>query len=111
MKSISTLPRRWMGFAIVIVVFVRLPAVVGRESPGSGKSKPDARRAAELVDAIVNHNKAPKLVKWQGDLTEKAALFPEDHDWKEEARVRKAIYDLAQDQTEEVWEELVKRTG
>jgi hypothetical protein len=98
-----------LAFILGLVLF---PAVVLGEAPGGEKPKADARRAADMVDAIVNRNKAPKLVKWPGyRFPRKAALFSEDHDWKEEARARKAVYQLEQDQTEEVWEEMVKRTG
>jgi hypothetical protein len=111
MNSAYALPRRGTGFTVVIFGLVLIPAAVLDEAAGGEKRKADAKRAAEMVDAIVNRNKAPKLVKWQGDFPSWAALFPEDYDWKEEARVRKAISQLERDQTEEVWEELVKRIG
>jgi len=63
-----------------------------------------------MVDAIVNRNKSPQVVAWRGYFPSEAALFAENHDWKEERRVHKAIEALEKDQTEAVWEELVKRT-
>jgi hypothetical protein len=78
-------------------------------TPGSQKPKGDPRRAIEKVDAIVNRNKPPTEVSWTGDMTKRAALFPEEHDWAEEARVREAVSVLNRDQTEAVWEEMVKR--
>jgi len=104
-----------MGFAVLIVGLVFIPAVGLGEARGGEKAKADAMRAAEMVDAIVNRNKAPKVVGWSSRVPppspRKAALFPEDHDWKEEARVRKAIDQLEKERTEAVWEELVKRRG
>ncbi len=82
MKFAYALPRRWMGFAVILVVLTRLLTVVRGEVSGSEKREADAKRAAEMVNAIVNRNKAPKLVKWRGDITSWAAFFPEDHDWK-----------------------------
>src|SRR5262249_12020311 len=93
----------------LIIVFVVIP---WGENAASG-----SRRATEMVDAIVNHNKAPKIVDWPRSAhpnppcTSHAALFSEDHDWKEEERVDKAIEALEEDRTKEVWEELVRRIG
>jgi hypothetical protein len=88
-----------------------IPAIVPRETVGGEKPTADAKRAAKIVDAIVNRNKPPKLVEWQGEITNQAALFPKDYDWKEDSRARRAISRLEKDQTEAVWEEMVKRTG
>src|SRR5262249_49810966 len=110
MNSTHAFPRRWMGFGIVVGV-VLIPAIVPGEAPGGEKPKTDARRAAELVDAIVNRNQAPKIVEWKKGITERVAVFPEDYDWKEDERARTAIGQLKKDQTEAVWEELVKRIG
>src|SRR4051812_4246082 len=105
MNSVHALPRLWPGFAVLIVGIVLVQDVVPDEPAKEKKPKADAGRAAKMVDAIVNRNKAPKVVPWKGDfLTREAALFPEDHDWKEEERARKAIDQLEKDRTEEVWE-------
>jgi hypothetical protein len=101
-----------MGLGVVLVGSALLaPGFLG-ECRGGEKPKAEARPAVKLVDAIVSRNKAPKIVKWRskGEL-QWAALFPKGYDWKEEERVRKAIRRLGEDQTEEVWEELVKRAG
>jgi len=115
MNPADAFPHRWIGFAVLIVGLVLIPAVGLGEARGGEKPKADARRAAEKVDAIVNRNKAPKVVGWSDrsppPSPTKAALFPEDHDWKEEERVQKAIDQLEKDRTEAVWEELVKRRG
>lgn len=111
MNSTYALPRRWMGFAVIIFGLVALLAVVLGPRFLASRGLADAKRAAEMVDAIVNRNEAPKEVEWPGHFPSRAALFPEDYDWKEDARAGKAIYELERDQTEGVWEELVKRTG
>jgi hypothetical protein len=99
-------PRRRMGFAVTLAGLVVISVALFDKAPGGDKPKADASRAAEMVDAIVNRNKPPKIVPWKGDFPSEAALFPEDHDWKEETRARKAISRLEADQTEAVWEEM-----
>jgi hypothetical protein len=111
MSSTHALARRWAGAAGVVTGLVLTSAFALGEPPKGKTPNADARRAAALVDAIVNRNKAPKLVKWRGHFPSEAALFREDHDWKEEARVGKAVDRLWEDRTEAVWEELVKRSG
>jgi hypothetical protein len=100
---------RWLNVCSVLVglLFVS-PALVGESRGGE---KPKATPAAKLVDAIVNRNKAPKIVDWKAGIMSTAALFHKVHDWKEEARVGEALRRLGKDKTEEVWEELVKRAG
>jgi hypothetical protein len=109
MHSAYALLSRWTAYALFIVVIASRSGISRSAEPETGKSK--AKRAAEIVDAIANCNKAPKIIKWRGNFPSKAALFPEDHDWKEEVRVRRAIGVLEADETKEVWEELVKRAG
>jgi hypothetical protein len=111
MNSANARWRRWTGFTVIIGLALT-PAVAGA-APEGEKPKADARRAAakRMVDAIVNRNKAPKVVKWPDGFTERAALFPEDYDWKEDARAGEAISRLEKDETEAVWEEMVRRTG
>jgi hypothetical protein len=109
MSSVHALPHRWIG-SFLLVALGFLLAVIIHESTKERKPELDTSRAAEMVDAIVNRNKAPKLVKWRGDFPSWAALFPEDHDWKEEDRVGEALGKLKKDRSEEVWEELVRRS-
>src|SRR4051794_4297190 len=86
MNSVRTLPCLWLGLAVLIFGTVLVQDVVLGEPAKDKKPKADASRAVKMVDAIVNHNKPPKLVGWN-IFTSRAALFPEDHDWKEEERV------------------------
>jgi hypothetical protein len=111
MNSTHALPRRWTGVAGIVTGLVLTSAFALGGPPAGKRPNADAKRAAELVDAIVNRNKAPKVVKWRVAEMRRAALFREGHDWKEEARVRKAADRLEKDRTEAVWEELVKRIG
>jgi len=62
-----------MGLTSLILVIAFLPgAGLGREPESA---KPKAKRAAKMVDAIINRNKAPKIVKWPDDRPSRAALF------------------------------------
>jgi hypothetical protein len=107
MKAFAFIRQPMAVVAVILGCLLITPATLAQKAEPK-KPKVDARRAAAMVEGIANRNKAPKYVKWPGSWTENAALFPENHDWKEEARVWKAVYQLKQDQTEEVWEELVK---
>jgi hypothetical protein len=69
----------------------------------------DPKEAARMVDAIVNPNKPPKLVRRPSGWPETAAVFPEDYDWEEDKRILKALDKLYQDTTIELWEETVRR--
>jgi hypothetical protein len=65
--------------------------------------------AAKLVDAIVNHNQAPKKAFRPSGEPRRVALFPENYDWKEDVRVLDALHTLYRDRTVALWEELVRR--
>jgi hypothetical protein len=101
----------WTRLAALSIGLMLIPTVVFAQAPRIKKGKGDPKSAVKMVDAIVNHNKAPEIVKWPCRFGIKAALFPEDHDWKEEYRARRAIGRLRWDRTEAVWEEMVKRIG
>ncbi len=64
-----------------------------------------------MVGALANRNKAPKIVDRPAGLPMRVPLFPENYDWKEEYRVRKALREVFRDTSPEVWEELVRREG
>jgi hypothetical protein len=108
---------RWVCFGLVAALLVA--AVIGgcASTPPSntkaevGQEPEDkATTAPQLVDAIVNRNKPPKLVERRSGRPERVALFPEDYDWEEDKRVLKALDQLYQDKRVELWEELVRRT-
>ena len=102
--------RRWIGGIVGLVGFALVALAHAGECRGGDKRRADAK-PAEVIDAIVSRNKAPKIVDWKAGELRWAALFPEGYDWKEEERVRRAVEQLKEDATEEVWEELVKRIG
>jgi hypothetical protein len=81
----------------------------GREAKLNTKKAAKRKRAAKIVEAIVNRNKPPKLVDRPSGRPERVPLFPENYDWKEERRVGRALYRLYWDTSAEVWEELVRR--
>jgi hypothetical protein len=101
---------RRAGFTLLVGLALVAPGLLG-ECRGGDKPKADVKPAAKLIDAIVSRNKPPKIVEWKTRELRWAALFPEGYDWKEEARVREAVGRLEEDQTEAVWEEMVKRAG
>lgn len=61
-----------------------------------------------MIDDLANHNKMPKLVK-KG--VGKLPLYPADYDWKEEKRVALALAKINKERSEELWDELVRRSG
>jgi hypothetical protein len=90
--------------ALLLSLLAVDPAVRARagEEPGRGKKTP-----AQMVDALANRNKLPKLVKVYVD---RLPLFPRDYDWEEEHRVLAALTDISKDTSEGLWEELVRRS-
>src|SRR5437879_6037218 len=73
------------------------------------KAEPAPKRVTQLIEAIANTNKAPQLV---GDRANgKLPLFPEDYDWEEQGRVVGALDKLESDTSEELWEELIRKSG
>jgi hypothetical protein len=69
----------------------------------------DGKRVAKMVDDLANRNKLPKIVERRAGRPRKLPLFPEEYDWKEDERVRKAVQELYQDTTVDLWEELVRK--
>jgi hypothetical protein len=59
-----------------------------------------------MVEDLANRNKPPKVV----NIGYRVPLFPKDYDWAEQDRVRAALVRLHKDTSEEVWEELVRRS-
>jgi hypothetical protein len=81
------------------------PARAGRKN-GAG---PRARKEAQMVDNLANRNKPPKIVKRPSGSPRRLPLYPRKYDWREEARVRRALKRLASDRSQALWEELVRR--
>jgi hypothetical protein len=108
MNTSSSIRRRWVSVLVAGSLGLMTLAVVG-ELPAEEGPKRDAKDVVKLVDAIVNGNKQPKIVERRAGFPKRVALFPEDYDWKEEERVRKAWYQLFQDTSVEVWEEMVRK--
>lgn len=118
MNATCSLRYRWVFCALAIGSLSFIAAVVvseatggeGAKDPADGKAaKRNAKEAAKMVDAIVNRNKPPEIVRRRRGTPEKVPLFPETYDWKEEERVRKALGKLYQDRTAELWDALVQR--
>jgi hypothetical protein len=72
------------------------------EKPDRGRKTP-----AQMVEDLANRNNPPKLVEIYSD---RLPLFPRDYDWDEQHRVQKALTELSKDTSEELWEELVRRS-
>jgi hypothetical protein len=90
--------------ALLLALLATVPAgqADDGEKPDRGKKTP-----AQMVDALANRNKPPKLVKVYVD---RLPLFPRDYDWDEERRVRAALANVYKDTSEELWEELVRKS-
>src|SRR5262249_26167100 len=97
MNPTYTLVNWWTRLAALSIGLMLIPTDVFAKAPPIKKGKGDPKSAAKMVDAIVNRNKPPEIVKWPGRFSLKAALFPEDHDWKEDNRAGKAIGRLRRD--------------
>jgi hypothetical protein len=107
--NVSCSLRGWcVCSAIISCVSLLAFVVLGEPSGGKGRKR-DAKTPVEMVDAIVNHNQPPKLVERASGSPRKVALFLESYDWEEDNRVRRALDQLYQDTTAELWEELVRR--
>jgi hypothetical protein len=89
---------------------IRQAVFVGDGILGQG-GKPARTRAARMVEAIVNRNKPPAILKLPRGMTTTYPLFPERYDWKEEDRVRGALRKLFKDTSAELWEELLRKRG
>lgn len=110
--------RRWLRSALALGVLVLMAAFVlagdGKEQRANERAeKQEAKRAAKeadkMVEAIVNRNKEPKVVRRRQLRPREFPLFPKDYDWKEEERVRTALRKLYNDTSVEVWEAMVRK--
>ncbi len=82
-----------------------------KEPAGGKTAKRDAKEAAKMVEAIANGNKQPKRISRRASKPQRFPLYPKDYDWKEEERVRKAVWNLSEDMSDEVWEALVQKAN
>jgi hypothetical protein len=76
----------------------------GRRHDAWGKEIPEEKRTREfdkLIDSLANRNPQPKIVEL--DAARWEAIFDKDYDWKEQARVVKAIQRVAEIATPEMW--------
>ena len=95
---------------IVVIAFAHAAGEEKEKAPtGRKEVKVDSKEASKLVDAIVNRNKPPQIVRCRGYLPSKVPLFPKDYDWKEEDRVRKALSKLNEDTSVALWDALVQK--
>lgn len=102
-----------LGRGRVPALVIGTLGLIGVGVLGAGPGDPTAQRdpstAAKLVDAIANANKPPKLVTRPAGRPRRVPLFPDGYDWKEDRRVEKALDQLFQTTTVQLWEELVRR--
>src|SRR5687768_10893826 len=92
----------------VVIIGLCLVGIVLFEGDATGKDKKgEEKKSTAMVDAIVNRNKAPKIVFRSGQ-PDRVALFADGYDWKEEERVRIALDKLYGNVNVELWEELVR---
>jgi hypothetical protein len=98
--------RSWLSIGIL--------ALVGGAWVGPAAEPPahrDAKAVARLIDDLANRKPPPPLLKDPSGGNKEIPLFPEDYDWDEQNRVRRALAELNDETTVEAWEELVKRIG
>lgn len=82
-----------------------------KDSAVEQAAKRSAKEAAEMVEAIANRNKQPKIVSRRNVKPKNFALFAEDYDWKEEERVKGALDKLSRNESVELWEALVQKAN
>jgi len=118
MKAPSFLRRRLVRLAALVGGLGLLGAVlVGPGAPdpvragGKTGTRQRARKEAQMVDDLANRNKPPKIVERPRGSPSCLPLYPKDYDWREEARVRRALDRLCSDTSDKLWEELVRRQG
>ncbi len=117
MNTRCSLRRRWMHRALMIGSLSLLAAVVlGRATGGPAEKEPTkgrttAKQVAQMVEAIANRNKPPKIVRRDRVCPSRFPLYPKDYDWKEEERVGEALTKLEEDTSVELWEALVQKAN
>lgn len=97
-------------FRVVLVVLVVLATDLimsthrwDNRSRAGEPSKKQAERIRELdklIDALANRNRQPRIVDLGADWV---AIFDKSYDWREQARVVKAIQRVAEIATPEMW--------
>jgi hypothetical protein len=108
MELIPSPLRRWVC-GMLLFYGLGLIGLVGCNGPYSEPStKRSGKSVAQLVDDIRNRNKPPKLVERSKGRPRTLALFQETYDWKEDKRVLKALNELYQEESADLWEKLVR---
>jgi hypothetical protein len=98
----------WMCYLLAVgILGLAGPALFGQEDKPAANR--DAKAIARMIDDLANRNTPPPLLKDSRVESFKIPLFPEDYDWKEQDRVKRALRELTGAATAEQWEELIKR--
>jgi len=109
MRLLAFLTHCFMGSLGMTVLVIVISAPFESPTFAGQNYKHPAKRSTDLINAIVNHNKPPKLVDRRKGHPRSLALFPKGYDWKEEARVHKALDNLYKQASVQLCEELVRR--
>jgi hypothetical protein len=109
MNAIASLRFQRTRSAIAISGLCLVGALLLGEDAAGKDKKGEEKKPSSKVDALVNRNQPPKLIKTGGGFLEWAALYPENYDWNEETRVREAMRAIGKENTVELWEEMVRR--
>jgi hypothetical protein len=93
--------------SVALVAFL-CPAAWGVDSAAS--AEPDGK---SLIDAVANRNPKPEIVDVKGVRTPHLLmpLYSETYNWAEEERVHRAIQELAEADSEELWPKLMANLG
>jgi hypothetical protein len=87
---------------LLMVMTSHAPIMASAEEPEQRVSKTKA--FSQMIDSLANRNPAPKLTT----VGFTKPIFPEDFDWNEQARVNRVFIQLRKNESEELWEELIK---
>jgi hypothetical protein len=91
--------RRGAGLIVFLMAMVSPPCLLAQ----AAKAVPSANRVHEMegmIDALASRNKPPRVAD---DVLD----FPADYDFKDQDRVRAAVWALSQDESNDLWERLV----
>lgn len=73
----------------------------------SGDPADHAKKPEQLINAVASLNDEPKVIRTD-DVGTTITLFSKKYDWADHKRVQAAIWDLSQDESDELWKRLTE---
>src|SRR5262245_28505688 len=82
-------------------------ALLGLTLESKADEKKELPKPSAMIEALANKNAPPKIVQIGDGPEGLVAVFPLDYDWKEQARVEKALLAILADERIEVWDAMM----